>query len=56
MPVMEAMASGLAVVTTNCLGVTSFAIHGLNCLLVNDHEPDTCARYLVQVLTNSVVR
>lgn len=35
MPVLEAMASGLAVVATRCLGVESFAQHGLNCLLAD---------------------
>ena len=35
MPVLEAMASGLAVVATRCLGVESFAHHGANCLLAD---------------------
>jgi glycosyltransferase involved in cell wall biosynthesis len=35
MPVMEAMASGLAVVATNCLGVASFARHSVNALLAD---------------------
>ncbi len=33
MPVLEAMASGLAVVSTRCLGVDSFAVHDYNVLL-----------------------
>ena len=33
MPVLEGMASGLAVVATNCLGVLTFAQHGVNALL-----------------------
>lgn len=33
MPVLEAMASGVAVVATRCLGVQTFAIHGVNALL-----------------------
>lgn len=33
MPVMEAMASGLPLVTTNCKGVATFAQHGVNCLM-----------------------
>lgn len=33
MPVLEAMASGLAVVATRCLGLNSFAHHLVNCLL-----------------------
>lgn len=35
MPVLEAMASGLAVVATRCLGVNSFSQHLLNCLLAD---------------------
>lgn len=35
MPVLEAMASGLAVVATRCLGVNSFCQHLLNCLLAD---------------------
>lgn len=35
MPVLEAMASGLAVVATRCLGVNSFAQHLVNCLLAD---------------------
>jgi len=40
LPVMEAMASGLPVVATRCLGLAAFAEHGFNCLLA-----DTQARY-----------
>ena len=35
MPVLEAMASGLAVVASRCLGVDSFAVHGSNALLAD---------------------
>ena len=35
MPVLEAMASGLAVVATRCLGVDSFAIDNSNALLAD---------------------
>ena len=33
MPVLEGMASGLPVVATSCLGVQTFAQHGVNALL-----------------------
>lgn len=33
MPVLEAMATGLPVVTTDCLGVRTFCKHGENCLV-----------------------
>lgn len=39
MPALEAMASGLAVVTTSCLGVGSFARPGSNCLMA---APQVC--------------
>ena len=35
LPVMEAMASGLPVVATRCLGLAAFAEHGFNCLLAD---------------------
>lgn len=41
MPVLEAMAAGLAVVATACLGVDTFARHGMNALLAPPqvHKP-----------------
>lgn len=33
MPVLEAMATGLPAVTTDCLGVRTFCKHGENCLV-----------------------
>ena len=56
MPVMEAMASGLAVVTTNCLGVTSFAEPGVNCMLADANDAGMCAKHLLQVLTSPELR
>eukprot|EP00873_Tetraselmis_striata_P033293 jgi/Tetstr1/453557/TSEL_040525.t1 len=56
MPVMEAMASGLAVVTTNCLGVMSFAQDGSNCMLANTNDAAACARLVVQVLNDGRLR
>ena len=41
MPVMEAMASGLAVVATHCLGVATFAVHGQNALLADSQVRDS---------------
>ena len=35
MPVLEGMASGLPVVATSCLGVQTFAQHGVNALLAD---------------------
>jgi glycosyltransferase involved in cell wall biosynthesis len=33
MPVLEGMATGLPVVTTDCLGIRTFCRHGENCLV-----------------------
>jgi glycosyltransferase involved in cell wall biosynthesis len=33
MPVLESMACGVPVVTTDCLGVRTFCKHGENCLV-----------------------
>jgi glycosyltransferase involved in cell wall biosynthesis len=35
MPVLEAMASGIAIVATRCLGLNGFAHHLVNCLLAD---------------------
>ena len=35
MPVLEGMASGLPIVATSCLGVQTFAQHGVNALLAD---------------------
>ena len=40
MPVLEAMASAVPVVTTDCLGVRTFCRHGENCLIA---APDDAA-------------
>lgn len=42
---MEAMASGLAVVATRCLGVATFAQREQNCLLA-DTQVRACSRTL----------
>lgn len=49
MPVLEAMASGLAVVTTECFGVRSFATHGVNCLMADPTDLNTLVQYVVRV-------
>lgn len=56
MPVLEAMASGLAVVTTDCLGVMSFAEDGVNCMLAKANDASSCARLVVQVLNDGRLR
>eukprot|EP00210_Caulerpa_lentillifera_P003532 g3369.t1 len=53
MPVLEAMASGLAVVTTDCFGVRSFATHGVNCLMAEPTDIKTLVQYVVKVCIDS---
>jgi glycosyltransferase involved in cell wall biosynthesis len=53
LPVMEAMASGLPVVATRCLGLAAFAEHGYNCLLA---DVQACAHHPTLVLFLSAFR
>jgi hypothetical protein len=55
MPVLEAMASGLPVVTTDCLGTRSFCQHGANCLLAPPDDAAALARHVVAVLTDGAL-
>ena len=56
MPVLEAMASGLAIVTTDCLGVRSFATHGVNCLMADPTDLNTMAAYIIRVCDDPYLR
>ena len=42
MPVLEGMASGLPIVATSCLGVQTFAQHGVNALLADPQVTHRC--------------
>eukprot|EP00803_Ostreobium_quekettii_P011145 evm.model.scf_71.8 EVM.evm.TU.scf_71.8 scf_71:108681-110204(+) len=56
MPVLEAMASGLAVVTTDSLGVKTFARHGVNCLMAGPQDVGGLSRHLLRVLSDEGLR
>mmetsp|Transcript_6975 Transcript_6975/g.20372 ORF Transcript_6975/g.20372 Transcript_6975/m.20372 type:complete len:726 (+) Transcript_6975:386-2563(+) len=56
MPVMEGMASGLAVVATRCLGVATFAHHAHNCLLADPGDVAGLAQGVLQVLGDETLR
>jgi len=43
LPPLEAMACGAAVITTDCGGVSEFAVDGENCLLVAPTDPESLA-------------
>ncbi|CAL5221708.1 g3949 [Coccomyxa viridis] len=56
MPVLEGMASGLPVVATSCLGVQTFAQHGVNALLADPQDVPQLARLLLTVLVEDSLR
>ncbi|KAI3426406.1 hypothetical protein D9Q98_008776 [Chlorella vulgaris] len=56
MPVLEAMASGLAVVATEIAGVRSFASHNLNCLLAPPASDAGLALCVLSLLDNAPLR
>eukprot|EP00891_Asterochloris_glomerata_P003131 jgi/Astpho2/3131/fgenesh1_pg.00051_%23_96_t len=56
MPVLEAMASGLAVVATNCLGVNSFAQHSVNALLADPQDVAGIIKCLLVAMTDDKLR
>ena len=51
-PPMEAMASGGAVVLTDCMGTRDYAIDGENCLMVPPGDADALAQAITRVLTD----
>lgn len=57
MPVLEGMASGLPVVATSCLGVQTFAQHGVNALLADSQVTHMCqaAKRLVPLVASCLV-
>lgn len=56
LPPLEAMASGLAVVTTDCGGVKSFAKHGENCLMAEPGDVFGLANEIIFLLNNEYYR
>lgn len=56
MPVMEAMASGVPVVTTDCLGVRTFGKHGSNCLMANTLDVNALFHHVLRLLTDDNAR
>lgn len=56
MPVLEAMACGLPVVTTDCLGVRAFAVHGDNALMAPPGDLQQLSHLLVAVLRSPLLR
>eukprot|EP00775_Hariotina_reticulata_P001680 gene1680-2024_t len=52
MPVLEAMATGLPVVTTDCFGTRTFCQHGHNSLVAEPDDVTGIAQHVLTVLTN----
>ncbi len=50
LPPLEAMANGLPVVTTQCGGISDFAINGYNCLTVDIQSPNKIAEAVLKML------
>lgn len=56
LPVLEAMACGIPVVTTSSGGVSDFAVHGVNCLMVPVGDPKALAGAIDQLLDDPDLR
>ena len=56
LPALEAMACGLAVVTTDCGGVNAFARPGVNCLMVPPEDPRALADAVARVVRDAALR
>jgi glycosyltransferase involved in cell wall biosynthesis len=56
LPPLEAMASGCAVVTTDCGGVSDFARHDENCLMVPPGDPVALASAISRLLEDGGLR
>ncbi len=50
---LEAMASGIPLVTTDCGGVREYAQHGVNCVMVPPCQPQALAQGILTVLQDS---
>lgn len=56
MPPLEAMASGVCVVATNCGGIMQYAQHEKNALISKTHQVSELADELTRLLTNPLLR
>jgi glycosyltransferase involved in cell wall biosynthesis len=56
LPVLEAMACGTPVVVTRCGGVEDFAVHQMNCWMVEPQDPPGLAEGIRRVLSDSSMR
>lgn len=54
LPVLEAMASGCAVITTRNKGVVEYAVEGKNCVMIEMNNPKDIAEKIVQLFDNKL--
>lgn len=56
LPPLEAMASGAAVILTDCGGVSTYAEHEKNCLMVPVNDPVALAEAISRLVTDRDLR
>jgi len=56
LPPLEAMASGTAVVTTDCGGIRDYAVDGYNSLIVPPGDPAAIAEAVIKILNDQRLR
>jgi glycosyltransferase involved in cell wall biosynthesis len=56
LPALESLASGCALLVTDCGGVREFAVSGRNCLMVPPADPPALARGLERLLADPALR
>lgn len=56
LPVLEAMASGCAVITTKNEGVVEYALDGKNCIMVAMNDPVDLAKKIIQLHKDGALR
>ena len=54
MHILEAMASGVPVITTNNMGAESFCLHEKNSFIVKYNDNENFIRYILDILNNRI--
>lgn len=56
LPVLEAMSSGCAVVTTKNKGIVEYAEDGKKCIMFAMQDPEAMAEKIIHVIENDTLR
>ncbi|NLZ80698.1 MAG: glycosyltransferase family 4 protein [Clostridiales bacterium] len=56
LPVLEAMASGCGVITTENKGVIEYAVNNKNCIMIAMNDPEDLAEKIIQVFEDDALR